>query len=120
MSRSRQTKSGVVYDVSYSPFVSQRHGLTFFFSSMSHKEKFDSNVTMKENWLSDSLSRRFKINVDAKVLAAIQLYINVETRGFYIEDSEGNEYKWQDDVIFRGDVSHVQNCTISSSEEMLY
>lgn len=87
------TKAGVCYPIEASPYTVDRHGLKFYFSSLSHKQKFERDVGVKESWVSDSLSRRFKCRVDAGVLAAIQFYTQVENRGDCIEDSDG--VKWQ-------------------------
>lgn len=56
----------------------------YHFSSESHRAKFIKNLRAKELWLNDSLSRRFKATVYLPILADIQLYTQVETRGFYI------------------------------------
>ncbi len=104
MKRVTQTKNGVVYDIENSPYVSERLGLLFRFSSMKHKEKFDSLVNVRENWLSDSLSRRFKITVKLPHLAAIQLYIQIETRGFSIKNLiTKEEYQCPDDIQLVGE-----------------
>lgn len=80
----RISSHGVVYDLRHSPFTSERYGILYRFSSLRHKEKFDANVVKKEEWLCDSLTRRFHVNVDARYLADLQLYYQVETRGYSI------------------------------------
>ena len=47
-------------------------------------EKFKSKWLIKVEWLCDSMTRRFKFEVDAKWVAIFQLYCQVETRGFYV------------------------------------
>lgn len=89
-----QTKSGVVYDIARSPFEFERHGMLYKFSSVSHRDKFIANVMIKEDWLNDSLSRRFKMNVDVRLLADLQLYRQIESRGYYVKHIEsGREYR---------------------------
>ena len=87
----KMTKSGVVYDVKNSPFQVERNGYIFKFSSEPHRHKFIREAKIKEEWLNDSLSRRFRIQVDLILLADIQLYQQIEQRGFYIYDTINKE-----------------------------
>lgn len=87
----KMTKSGVVYDVKNSPFQVERNGYIFKFSSEPHRHKFIREAKIKEEWLNDSLSRRFRIKVDFILLADIQLYQQIEQRGFYIYDTINKE-----------------------------
>jgi hypothetical protein len=80
----RMTPSGVVYDLTQSPFIVERNGYEFRFSSNVHREKYIRDVRMKEDWLTDSLSKRFHFIVEAKILADFQLYMQIEKRGFYV------------------------------------
>lgn len=96
------TDYGVCYDVDNSPFQVERHGLTFKFSSVKHRDKFVQDVRKREDWLCDSLSRRFKVAFDARLLACVQLYTQVEKRGFYIEDMEGRSYGCSTEMAFNG------------------
>lgn len=80
------TVNGVYYDLAQSPFEVVRFGARYKFSSQSHRDKFVLKVQMKEDWLRDSLSRRFKFRVDCPAIADMQLYIQIETRGFMVQD----------------------------------
>ena len=85
--------NGVAYDVGDSPYSCYRNGLQFKFSSARHLEKFMTEVRIREEWLTDSMSRRFKVRVECAILADIQLYMQIEKRGFYIYDEKnGVEY----------------------------
>lgn len=86
------TKSGVCYNLPDSPYTYTWRGITYFFSSDNHARKFMEKVRDKELWLNDSLSRRFKCTVHLPILANIQLYTQIETRGFYIQTDDGAEY----------------------------
>lgn len=86
------TAHGVCYDIRNSPFTYERHGMTFFFSSHSHRVKFKREVQKREEWLQDSLTRRFKCTMAIPEVADIQLYTMVESRGFYITTADGAEY----------------------------
>lgn len=78
------TRGGVCYDLKESPFFTNRWGFRFFFSSKSHKDKFDSQVLKKELWLKDSMERRFHTEFDVSLLACVHFYRQVETRGFCV------------------------------------
>lgn len=85
------TKNGVCYDLKETPYTFEWRGILYHFSSENHMSKFIRNLRNKEEWLDDSLSRRFKCTVHLPVLADIQLYTQVETRGFYLT-TKGTEY----------------------------
>lgn len=82
------TKNGICYDLDESPFVCSTPFLEYRFSSGKHLEKFRENAEKRKAWLNDSMSRRFHIDVDIEILAELQLYMQVETRGFYVSDGE--------------------------------
>lgn len=107
------TDYGVCYDVDNSPFQVERHGLTFKFSSVKHRDKFVQDVRKREDWLCDSLSRRFKVAFDARLLACVQLYTQVEKRGFYIEDMEGRSYGCSSEMNFSGMLDGTGNSETS-------
>lgn len=86
------SKSPVVYDLWDSKFTTMRNGYVYRFSSIKHKEKFDREVEKREEWLCDSLTRRFKVPVSAKILADVQLYMMVEGRGFAVSSGDGAEF----------------------------
>lgn len=87
------SKNGVCYNLPETPFIYEWRGLRYHFSSASHRDKYVDNVRKKEMWINDSLSRRFKCTVDLPLLADIQLYTQVESRGFYVVSNDGAEYK---------------------------
>ncbi len=86
------SRNGVCYDLTATPYTYEWRDITYHFSSESHRRKFVDNVRAKEMWLNDSLSRRFKCTVDLPIVADIQLYTQVETRGFYIVTNDACEY----------------------------
>lgn len=97
------TNGGVCYDLEHSPFMQYRGGYMFFFSSQSHQQKFTEKMRMREDWLSDSLSRRFKIYINARFLADLQLYMQIEKRGFYIKNCLNDEvYKCPEQLQLDG------------------
>ena len=90
--------NGICYDLAHSPYEAARNGLVFRFSSPLHMRRFMEKAKEREDWACDSLSRRFKCRFDARLLADLQLYEKVETRGFYIYDPwDGEVYRsWQE------------------------
>lgn len=92
------TKSGVCYDLIESPFFADAMGFRFYFSSATHRENFMRKAHVRKEWLNDSLSRRFKYPVDASLLAVLQLYKQIETRGFFIVKENGQEYRSTDEM----------------------
>lgn len=105
------TPHGVVYDLRNSPFTVQRNGLEYKFSSVKHREKFMNEVRIREEWLADSMSRRFKMDVRFDQLADLQLYRQVETRGFivvHLETGKVIDDSWQ--VQYDGMIINGENC----------
>lgn len=78
------SKNGVSYNLATAPYTSYRRGYVFHFSTLPHLQKFEAQAQGREEWLCDSLSRRFHFWVDACVLALFQLYVQIEGRGFYV------------------------------------
>ena len=81
------TRNGVCYDLRESPYRLEVFDFAFHFSSLAHKRRFHRDLQKTILWLNDSLSRRFHMGVDAKVVAVLNLYRQVETRGFYVHDT---------------------------------
>lgn len=100
------TQNGICYDLKNSPYTFTRLGLVYRFSSPLHRKRFCDKLTEREEWACDSLSRRFKCMIDARIFAAMQLYSKVETRGFSVFDSVREvEYSSWQEVHFHGVLS---------------
>lgn len=134
----KPTVNGVYYDVPRSPLYTVRNGYRYYFSSQSHLDKFLLKAPIKEEWLNDSMSRRFKFEFEVGVIADMQLYMQVETRGFYVVDefsgldfrsSEevkvivgnfyGRDAKWQDGLRQQGSFSESGKKSGSSIETLI-
>lgn len=89
----RLTAQGVCYDLEDTPYLWVWRGIIWHFSSAPHMSKFRREVRKRELWLNDSLSRRFGATMRLEIVADIQLYCQVETRGFYIETNDGAVYQ---------------------------
>ena len=97
------TKNGVCYDIKHTPYTYFRNGLLYHFSSATHMDKFRRDVVKREEWLRDSFHRRFKILIEPALIADLQLYIMIESRGFYVENVEsGVVYKCQEEITLDG------------------
>ena len=97
------TKYGVEYDLHRSDYTFVYDDYMFFFSSMPHLSKFMREIQMKVDWLNDSLTRRFKIPCSLPVLAAFQLYRQIETRGYLVwVFSEGRYLTCPENTILSG------------------
>lgn len=96
------TKSGVCYDLDDTPFCEEWLGMFFYFSSHTHQLKFRRQVNERVSWLTGSLSRRFHVSVCASRLAVIQLYMQIERRGFHVS-YKGCDFHSPDDIQFTVD-----------------
>lgn len=97
-----QTKNGVCYDLENSPFMFSTAFFCYSFSSGKHLEKFKDNVDKRRDWLTDSMSRRFHFYIDMSLVAELQLYMQVETRGFFIVSNSGKVYKCPENLELGG------------------
>ncbi len=95
------TRNGVCYSIEDSPFYEEVDGYRFYFSSETHRRKFFEKARIRQNWLTDSLSRRFHFHVDASLVAIFQLYTQVESRGFYVVSERGEEFRCLEQLRLR-------------------
>lgn len=101
----RLTKAGVCYDLTNSPFshTIEYDGQTvkYFFSSDNNVRRFKEKLEDNRSNINSSLSNRFKFVVEADLIADIRLYLNVESRGFYIF-VDGKVLEWHEDIRLNG------------------
>lgn len=96
------TKYGVCYDIKNSPYTYSFMQYEFHFSTINNRNKFEKQLSVKQLWLTDSLSRRFKYSIEAYILAIFQLYHQIEHRGFYIINTNNyREYQSLEDIKFK-------------------
>lgn len=79
------SRYGVWYDLDASPYSVYRHGMEFKFSSSTHADRFRLLVSEREEKMGREIARRVgckSVNMD--IPACIQLYRQLETRGFLI------------------------------------
>ena len=83
---SNVSPNGVCYDLPNSPYTAVMRGYRFHFSTPKALNTFRTKAPEKIAWLNDSLSKRFRVNFRADLLALFQLYEKCETRGYYVVD----------------------------------
>lgn len=97
------TKNGICYDLKNSPYFCSVGFYKFFFSSPAHLVKFRRELEANREWLNDSMTRRFKFDMDMELLADFSLYRKIETRGFLIiNESTGVAYECPKSIEFHG------------------
>lgn len=83
------SKNGVYYDLFTSPWRVTRYGLTFCFSSQCHYDRFLREVDARETRMTETMSHRVGCLVDMRLAACVQLYRQVEQRGFLMRIPDG-------------------------------
>lgn len=105
------TKDGVFYELSDSPYRALYGDYTFHFSSRKHQESFLDKLPVRVEWLCDSFSKRFKFEIDARLIAVFQLYFQVETRGCYVKTVDGEVLRCKQNLRLHGLKASVQDST---------
>lgn len=105
------TKHGVFYELSDSPYRALYGDYTFHFSSRKHQESFLDKLSVRVEWLCDSFSKRFKFEIDARLIAVFQLYFQVETRGCYVKFPDGRVLKCKEMLELHGIKASVADST---------
>lgn len=90
---SKLTRSGVAYDLTISPHYTEvlyDNGviLKFVFSSSLYRDIFEDKIDDNRMKINESLSNRFKMDMEVDLLADLKLYSTVEKRGFLIKNNE--------------------------------
>lgn len=83
------TRGGVVYSLKDSPYVHHHCGLALHFSSKPHLMKFVERFPKRLENVIERMDRYFGVQGDFRLIALIDLYIDVETRGFHIVCQDG-------------------------------
>lgn len=99
------TRHGIAYNFDISPYeLKVRYddfNLIYRFSSLNNLKKFTSKQDSNRDYVSNSLSKRFKINLSLDFVSDIKLYSIIETRGFLIL-SKDMRFECLDEVTFDG------------------
>lgn len=85
------TKSGIYLKLEESTYIIKKFGLTFYFSSMFYKEKFEKNVEKYVECESIKLANKTDCIISFSKLFAVSYYNKIEKRGFFVFDNERNK-----------------------------
>ena len=100
------TRNGVAKDLSKSPYIytviTESDVLHLYFSSKLHLNNFVEKRNDNYNMIYNYIYKRFKYRVDCRMLADLNLYTKIETRGFYIKINH-KEYVCPDHIILNGE-----------------
>lgn len=105
------SKNGVFYELKESPYRALYGDYTFHFSSRKHQESFLDKLSVRVEWLGDSFSKRFKFEIDSRLIAVFQLYFQVETRGCYVKMADGEVLRCKENLKLHGLKASVQGST---------
>lgn len=78
------SRNGIFYNLSESPWRLSRHGMIFYFSSETHYNRFLREVDKRERQMTETMSHRVGCFVNMEIPACVQLYRQVEQRGFLV------------------------------------
>lgn len=78
------SRNGIFYNLSESPWKLSRHGMIFYFSSETHYNRFLREVDKRERQMTETMSHRIGCFVNMEIPACVQLYRQVEQRGFLV------------------------------------
>lgn len=99
------TKYGVAYNFKTSPYVEEvkynNYVLNFVFSSQNNRLRFKNKLKDNREYVTNSLTKRFKFNVCLDILSDLSLYSKVENRGFLIHEKEYS-FECLEEVTFDG------------------
>lgn len=86
------TRSNVAHNLHYSPHyieVNYENDVVMYvFSSKFNVERFRKKIDENREFISQSLSKRFNINIVNNVLSDLRLYITIEKRGFLVKTNK--------------------------------
>lgn len=105
-----QYKSPVCYNLDATDWEAVVDTYRFAFSTMAHRDKFLNEVDKKIQWLNHSMTKRFHVPCMFNRLAMIQLYMQIEGRGFLVTDEiEGIVYRSPEEMaVYCGIVYNVE------------
>ena len=78
------SRNGIFYNLIESPWKLSRHGMIFYFSSETHYNRFLREVDKRERQMTETMTHRIGCFVNMEIPACVQLYRQVEQRGFLV------------------------------------
>lgn len=106
-----QYKSPVCYNLDETDWEAVVDTYRFAFSTMAHRDKFLNEVDKKIQWLNHSMSKRFHVPCMFNRLAMIQLYMQIEGRGFLVTDEIAG-------IVYRSPEEMTVYCDIAWNVEV--
>ena len=93
----------VYHNLKESIFKFDTGRIIFYFSSENNLFKFKDKIIWHRNWMQESLSNRFNLNITNDNLSDIVLYRKIEKRGFLIITEKGEIIEWPNQIRLDGD-----------------
>lgn len=85
------SRNGIFYQLEESPWIAREQGMTFYFSSSTHYNRFVREVDKRMRNMTATMGERIGCPVNMRPAACIQLYRQVETRGFLVKYMHNGE-----------------------------
>lgn len=83
------TRNGIAKDITKSPYIFTEmidgNIVNFYFSSKLHLNSFTEKRDANFNMIYNYIYKRFKFKVNCRLLSDCNLYMKIESRGFYIK-----------------------------------
>ena len=99
------TRNGVAKELSKSPYIytvlTESDVLHLYFSSKLHMKRFNEKRDDNYNMIYNYIYKRFKYQVDCRLLADLNLYQKIENRGFYVKLNK-EVYLCPDNITLNG------------------
>ena len=106
------TRNGVAKNLAKSPYVFTEiidgKELSLAFSSKLHLNNFVEKRSENYNMIYNYIYKRFKYKVDCQMLADLNLYKKIESRGFYIKYNK-KEFLCPSQIILSGESKMNKN-----------
>lgn len=100
------TRNGVAKDLAKSPYIytviTESDVLHLYFSSKLHMKRFNEKRGDNYNMIYNYIYKRFKYQVDCRLLADLNLYQKIENRGFYVKLNK-EVYLCPDNITLNGE-----------------
>lgn len=94
----------ICYNLKKSPyfqdFYCNSKPYRFYFSSELHKKKFCERLPDHIEKIDKAFSKKFNFPVELPFLAAVDLYIKIESRGFFIRDYKNRCYNRENFALY--------------------
>lgn len=101
-------KQKVYYNLKESPLHYEVDGVTYYFATEIHYNKFVNGYEENRRLINTRLKSRYNIDICFNTLADLYFYTVLENKGFYINTPEG-ECEWLGQVRLTGETLMRKN-----------